>query len=61
MKVRDVINQLGGGTEAAKKLETTPQAISNWITRGSIPSAYATAIVRKTSGDEVPIKYEDIL
>ena len=59
--VTEIVAILGGGAQAARALNTTPQAVSNWMARGNIPSAYAQKIVLKTSGDDDPVTYEELL
>tara|TARA_R110000824_G_scaffold329909_1_gene516684 strand:- start:233 stop:424 length:192 start_codon:yes stop_codon:yes gene_type:complete len=59
--VSEIITILGGGAEAARALGVTHQAVSNWMARGRIPSAYAQHIVIKTGGDDDPVTYEELL
>jgi DNA-binding transcriptional regulator YdaS (Cro superfamily) len=59
--VTEIITILGGGAEAARALGVTHQAVSNWMARNRIPSAYAQYIVLNTSGNPDPVTYEELL
>ena len=52
---------LGGTTKTAVILGVTPQAVSNWIRRGSVPLAHASAVVSAARAIGVEVSYRDLL
>jgi len=46
MNVVDIIERLGGTTEAAAKLRLKRQAVGMWRRRGAIPPCHVPAVAR---------------
>lgn len=56
MKVKQVIQQLGGPTRVAMQLNIIPQAVSHWIREDKVPAARVPSIVR--IGKEIGFEIE---
>lgn len=57
----ELISLMGGPTKTAKALCVTPQAVTNWVARGSIPLTYTTAIIAAASTEGHVLTYKDIM
>lgn len=55
MKVKTIIQELGGSTYVAVSLNIIPQAVSHWIRENKVPPARVPAVVRlgKEAGIEI--------
>jgi DNA-binding transcriptional regulator YdaS (Cro superfamily) len=51
------INLLGGQSALSRELNTTPQAVHNWLARKSLPAEHCPAIERATNGQ---VRCEDL-
>ena len=60
MKVKDIIQQLGGPTRVAMQLNIIPQAVSHWIRENKVPPARVPSIVRMAKDLKLKIKPEDL-
>jgi hypothetical protein len=62
MKTPENIVSLFGGTAAtARALGVSPQAVSNWLRRGSIPYSHAKAVVEAGAERGITISYSDLI
>ena len=63
--ISELIDMMGGPTKAAQALDVSPQVITNWKARGSIPGIgtlpYARAILQATEANGHLLTYEDII
>lgn len=46
MRVKQIIQELGGPTRVAMQLNIIPQAVSHWVREDKVPPARVPAIVR---------------
>jgi len=51
----------GGTTQTAAVLGVTPQAVSNWLRRGGVPTAYATKLIKAAGERGVALNYSDLI
>ena len=58
---QELITLMGGPTKAAQALKVTPQAVTNWAARGSIPLSYARAIIAAAEANGHLLTYQDIM
>ena len=60
MKVKQIIQQLGGPTRVAMQLNIIPQAVSHWIREDKVPAARVPSIVRLGKEIELEIEPADL-
>lgn len=60
MKVKEIIQQLGGPTRVAMQLNIIPQAVSHWIREDKVPAARVPSIVRIGKEIELDIEPADL-
>lgn len=59
--VEELITLMGGRVNTAQALNVTPQAVTNWAARGSIPLAHARAIIAAAENNGHLLTYQDIM
>tara|TARA_R110002074_G_scaffold126280_1_gene264219 strand:- start:86 stop:277 length:192 start_codon:yes stop_codon:yes gene_type:complete len=59
--VEELITLMGGRVNTAQALNVTPQAVTNWAARGSIPLAHARAIIAAAETNGHLLTYQDIM
>lgn len=60
MKVKQIIQQLGGPTRVAMQLNIIPQAVSHWIREDRVPASRVPSIVRMGSEIDLLIDPHDL-
>tara|TARA_R110000824_G_C14930209_1_gene648640 strand:- start:389 stop:580 length:192 start_codon:yes stop_codon:yes gene_type:complete len=58
---KEIISSLGGTMKAAAALGVSPQAVSNWIRRGTVPLSHAADIIVVARDLGVEITYQDLM
>ena len=58
---QELITLMGGPTKTAQALNVTPQAVTNWAARGSIPLAHARGIIAAAESNGHLLTYQDIM
>jgi len=56
-----IIDLLGGKPNTAKCLGVTPQAVCNWVRRGSIPLKHSVNIFKAAKKMGTKLEYSDLL
>ena len=57
----ELIDMMGGPTKAAQALDVTPQAVTNWAARGSVPLGYSRAIIAAAEANGHLLTYKDLM
>lgn len=60
MKVKDIIQQLGGPTRVAMQLNIIPQAVSHWVRENKVPPARVPSVIRIGKEIGLEIKASDL-
>jgi DNA-binding XRE family transcriptional regulator len=55
MSIKAFVNELGGATELAKRIDVKRDAIYQWVERGTIPFKYRPTIAALAIQDGVPV------
>jgi DNA-binding transcriptional regulator YdaS (Cro superfamily) len=58
---KDIVSVLGGTSKTAALLGISPQAVSNWLTRGNVPLVHTAKIISVARDKGVKISYQDLL
>jgi DNA-binding transcriptional regulator YdaS (Cro superfamily) len=58
---KEVVTKLGGTVQTAAALGVSPQAVSNWLRRGTIPLIHAHRIVSVARDNQADISYQDLM
>jgi DNA-binding transcriptional regulator YdaS (Cro superfamily) len=58
---QEVVIKLGGTVQTAAALGVSPQAVSNWLRRGTIPLIHAHRIVSVARDRQADISYQDLM
>mgnify|MGYP003150484075 FL=1 len=58
---QDIVSMFGGTTQTAAVLGVTPQAVSNWLRRGGVPTAYATKLIKAAGERGDALNYSDLI
>jgi hypothetical protein len=58
---REIVDALGGTSATARAVGISPQGVSNWLRRQSIPLEYCTILIRAAKKRGSKIKYQDMI
>lgn len=58
---QEIVSLIGGTVRTAEALQISPQAVSNWLRRGSIPLSHVSEIVSIVRNKGGNISYKDLM